>query len=147
MHVDLVDLSVELERTPVEIVERHGRAEVDADVEGLACREGGGHGAFDGRAGDFLAVDGEHHFGRRAGLGDRGVHLDLVLAGHELVRRTRDVALDDHHVVLVDEIALVHVQREAPAGRRPARRAHPKRSHRARLRPSRGCSLGPGRAP
>ena len=37
------------------------------------------------------------------------------LPGGELVLRARDVALDDHHVVLVDELALVHVERE-PAG-------------------------------
>ena len=48
---------------------------------------------------------------RRAGLGDRRVDLDLALAGRDLLIRPGGVALDDHHVVLVDEIALVHVER------------------------------------
>src|SRR5664279_6443965 len=38
-----------------------------------------------------------------------------MLARSKLRRGTSDVALDDHHVVFVDERALVHVQREAAA--------------------------------
>ena len=37
---DLFDLAVEAERPPIEIVERHRRAEIDADIEGLARGEG-----------------------------------------------------------------------------------------------------------
>ena len=40
----------------------------------------------------------------------------LVPARREPVLRARDGSLDDHHVVLVDEFAAVHVQREAAGG-------------------------------
>ena len=38
------------------------------------------------------------------------------LPGGSLLLRARDVALDDHHVVLVDELALVHVEGQAAGG-------------------------------
>ena len=49
----------------------------------------------------------------RTGLGDRRVHFDPVLALGDLLLRSGRVALDDHHVVFVDELALVHVKRES----------------------------------
>jgi len=40
---------------------------------------------------------------------DGGVHFDLALAGGEPLFRTPDIALDDHHVVFVNETPVVHI--------------------------------------
>ncbi len=111
-------------RTAIEVIQGNRRSQVGADIKRLAGGEGSRHGAFHSCAGRFLAVDDEHHLGRRAGLGDRGIHLDPVLARGELALGARDGAFDDHHVVLVDQIALVHIQRE-PAGSAAQRVEHP----------------------
>ncbi len=66
----------------------------------------------------------EYHLGRRAGLGDRGIHFDPVLACGELALGARDGALDDHHVVLVDQIAFIHIERET-TGSAAQRIEHP----------------------
>ena len=83
---DLFDLAVEPERAPVEIVERDRRAEIDADVEGLARGKRRRHGALDRGARDLLAVDLQHDVCRRQRLRARelGRDLDPVLAGGEL---------------------------------------------------------------
>ena len=107
-----IDLSIERERTAIEIIQGNRRSQVGADIERFAGGKGGRHGTLHVRAGCFLAVDEEHHLGRSAGLGDGGVHLDPVLACGELALGAGDGAFDDHHVVLVDQIALVHVERE-----------------------------------
>src|SRR5208337_3041295 len=113
----LRDLSVELERTPFKVVAGNRGAKVDAHVEGLAGGEGARHGNLRDRARDFVAINAEHDVGGRAGPRGlkRGIHNDGVFAGRELFLRLRDVALDDHHVVFVDEVPLVHVAGETAA--------------------------------
>ena len=67
-------------------------------------------------AGHFLSIRPDDHLSRRSRLGNRGVHLDSVPAGRKLVAAAGLVAVDDHHVVLVDQLALVHIQGQAARG-------------------------------
>ena len=59
---------------------------------------------------------------------------------------TGDCAFDDHHVVLVDQVTLVHIQREAAGSAALGHRGSLRRYRRARHRWSRGCSRDPGPA-
>ena len=52
----LLDCPVELERCAVEVFERHGRTEVDADIEGLARGKRPRHRPVNCCAGDFLVI-------------------------------------------------------------------------------------------
>ena len=107
------DSAGECEGLAVEIVERHGRTEIDADVERFARRERAGDRALDGDAHRGLAVDADRDVRGSAGLSDRCVDHDPMFAGAYRRGGAADIALDHHHVVFVDEIALVHVEREA----------------------------------
>src|SRR5581483_6966108 len=71
------DGAVELKRRLVEVIERHGRAEIAADVEAIVDGKSqrGGDGHFAG--GDFLAVDLEGDLRGRAGARRKKLGLDL----------------------------------------------------------------------
>src|SRR5271166_3023789 len=59
LDVDVIDGSGEPERTAVEVVGGHRRAEIDSDAEGFTGGEGGGNGACHRYRRDLGAVDGE----------------------------------------------------------------------------------------
>ena len=69
--------AVELERRLVKVIERHGRAQVAADVEAIVRRKRkrSGDGHFAG--GGFLAVDLQGDLRRRAGARRKESRLDL----------------------------------------------------------------------
>ena len=71
----------------------------------------------------LLSVHSESHFGGGAGFGDPGIYFDFVLTCREFILCPGNIALDDHHVVFLDELALVHVK-VSRRRRRPAHRAH-----------------------
>src|SRR5262249_31484671 len=113
------DLPVELERRLVEVVERHRRAEVAADVQAVV--RGEGQWCRDGYAtpGDLLAVDPQCDVERRRGLcpGQPRFDLDRHLAGGELPLRLDRRALNLEQVVLVAKYTVLDVAGQ-PAGER-----------------------------
>ena len=101
----LLIVSVEDEGPSVEIVERHRRAEIDADVEGFAGGEGARHGALHVDAADFVAIDRQSTTAAAApGFAMAVFTSILCLPGAKSSLGAPDVTLDDHHVVFVDEL-------------------------------------------
>src|SRR6516162_9229931 len=122
LHLRGNDLPVERERRLVEVVQRHRRAEVAADVETVV--RGEGEWGADRRLplGYQLPIHLEHHIQRGTGCG-RGqlrFDLDLHLADGQLVLRLDLRALDLEQVVLVAESAVLDVAGQSP-GERPER--------------------------
>ena len=107
-----VNCTIECKRAQLEVVDRHGRTQIDSDVEGLGRRKRVGDCSLEIGSGDLRPVHADHDGSSLAGTRDAGSDLDSVLARFERCGAGRSVLLDDHHVVLVHELALLHVQRQ-----------------------------------
>ena len=78
--LNLFDLSVEPEWTSIEIVERNYRAEIHADIEGFAGGKRSRYRALNRVAANLLTVYFKDDICGSAGLGDCGIHLNVMLA-------------------------------------------------------------------
>ena len=115
MNLNFFDIPVEAEWASIKIIERNYRAEVDADIKGFTGGKRSRHRALDRVTTNLGTVNFKDDICGSAGLGNCGFYFDFMLAARQRLLGANSRALDDHHIVLVDQRAIVHVKRHAAA--------------------------------